>query len=431
VITKLNLYPELRRTEPIEAIVERMRRDIDLRTKVVDQPSGRAATIAFMLSYSGQSPVMVATVTNTLASFYVEENSKRRERQADQTAGFLKEQLVQVKAELDAQERSVGQFASTHTDELPQQVQANLGALERLNTQLRLNGEYQLRAMERRERLDQTPAVAPPPPVVVPQTPLSKAKDELAELRRQFSDQYPDVIRAKAHIANLEKQLRDAGVSEPPFPRPEPPRPKPQAGSATQAPAARVEEELRALKEQETLLRQMIARYETRVESAPHRQQEIQALSRGSEGARERYQLLLKQYQEAEQAATVEQRQSTEQFRILDAAIPPRRPIAPNRMWLAAMGILVSFALALGATVVAERLDTTFHTVDDLRAFIDVPAVGSIRRIVTGKAKFRRRFQLAFIGMSFIVGLALVVAGSYRLSAGNEQIVRLTARGGV
>ena len=33
-----------------------------------------------------------------------------------------------------------------HAAELPQQVEANLAALERLNTQLRLNGEYQLRA---------------------------------------------------------------------------------------------------------------------------------------------------------------------------------------------------------------------------------------------------------------------------------------------
>ena len=37
---------------------------------------------------------------------------------------------------------------------LPQQIEANLASIERLNTQLRLNGENQLRTMDRRERLE-------------------------------------------------------------------------------------------------------------------------------------------------------------------------------------------------------------------------------------------------------------------------------------
>ena len=68
---------------------------------------------------------------------------------------FLRQQLAEVKRELDDQERLTSEFTLRHADELPQQVEANLAALDRLNTQLRLNGEYQLRAMERRERLEQ------------------------------------------------------------------------------------------------------------------------------------------------------------------------------------------------------------------------------------------------------------------------------------
>ena len=430
VIIRLDLYPELRRTEPLEGIVDRMRRDIELRPKVVDQPSGRAATIAFTLSYSGRSPSTVAAVANTLASFYVEENTKSRERQADRTAGFLKEQLVQVKAELDAQERRVNEFAASHTNELPQQLQANLGALERLNTQLRLNGEYQLRAMERLERLEEGQGRAETAPAgpqaATPEAQLWKRKQELAELRRQFSDQYPDVIRVKSEIAALEKQLGGAvGVG-------------PTAEAAERAPAnttkqsARaLDDELQSLRQTEGLLRRTIAGYEARVESAPRRQQEIQELSRGYESTKERYQALLKQYQEAQLAATLEQGEGVEQFRILDSAIPPRLPMAPNRLWLAAMGLFASFALALAAVVIAEKLDTTFHTVDDLRAFVDVPTLASIRRIVTSTAVRERRYRVAFVGLWLIAGLTLVLVGSHRLAAGNEQIVRLTARGGM
>src|SRR4029077_20822163 len=91
---------------------------------------------------------------NVLASLYVLENSKIREGQAVRTAEFLKTQLDDVKKQMDAQERRATEFNLSPIGGLPQQVAANLPSLERLNTQLRLNGENQVRAMDRRERLE-------------------------------------------------------------------------------------------------------------------------------------------------------------------------------------------------------------------------------------------------------------------------------------
>ena len=155
LINRLGLYPELRGVVPVEVIVERMRRDIQLQLKGVEQSTGRSTTISFSVGYSGRSPHSVAEVTNTLAGFYVEENTSSRARQAAKTAEFLSGQLAEAKRVLDDQERQTSEFTLRHTDELPGQLQANLAAIERLNTQVRLNGEYQLRLMERRERLEQ------------------------------------------------------------------------------------------------------------------------------------------------------------------------------------------------------------------------------------------------------------------------------------
>src|SRR5206468_2847581 len=51
VITRFGLYPDLRSVVPIDALVERMRREIQLTLKGVDQSTGRTSTIAFTLSY--------------------------------------------------------------------------------------------------------------------------------------------------------------------------------------------------------------------------------------------------------------------------------------------------------------------------------------------------------------------------------------------
>src|SRR5688500_1830566 len=68
VITRLGLYPELRGVVPMDALVERMKVEAPLALKGVEQMSGRAATIAFTLSYSGRDPETVARVANTLAA---------------------------------------------------------------------------------------------------------------------------------------------------------------------------------------------------------------------------------------------------------------------------------------------------------------------------------------------------------------------------
>src|SRR6266849_526612 len=109
VVTRFDLYRDLRKREPsAEAAVEQMRKDIQFAAKATEQPGGKNTTIAFTLSYRGTDPDTVARVTNALASHYVEENSKLRERQATGTAQFLKGQLAEMKQKLDEQERIIG-----------------------------------------------------------------------------------------------------------------------------------------------------------------------------------------------------------------------------------------------------------------------------------------------------------------------------------
>ena len=151
--------------------------------------------------------------------------------------------------------------------------------------------------------------------------------------------------------------------------------------------------------------------------------------SRGYDLVKERYQTLLKRYEDAQLAAKLEQGEATEQFRVLDRAIPPTQPAAPDRFWLVVMGIVAAFGLAVGVVTVAERVDTTFHSVDELRAAIDVPALVAIRRVITRADVWRQRRRAALMTMSAIAGLLLVIGGSYYLASGNEHIVRLTARG--
>jgi polysaccharide chain length determinant protein (PEP-CTERM system associated) len=441
LVARFDLYPDLRKKgAAFDASIERMRRDVELElTGVSQQMSGRGPTIAFAISYNGRDPEIVARVANVLASIYVEENTKIREGQAVRTAEFLKAQLGDVKKELDAQERRATEFKLDHIGELPEQIAANLASLERLNTDLRLNGDHQVRAMDRRERLEKqaadaesaapAAAVAGPAPSLGAEQ-LATLRRQLDELRRKFSDQYPDVIRLRAEFAALERQLSErpapASAAPPPAGTAAPPAdPKTRLLQAI----GDTDAELKALKTEELALRRAVNRYEQRVDNVPKRQEEFQALSRDYQTTKERYDTLLKRYEEAQLASSLEQGQKVEQFRILDAAIPPRDPAAPNRLRLFVIGVILSIGLAVGAVLVVEKLDTAFHSLDDLRAFANVPTLFSIPLILTAADMRRQWRRLALTAVSVVIGLALLVAGSRAVASGNEQIARLIPRG--
>src|SRR5262249_32972976 len=111
LITRFGLYPAQRKQAQTEELVERMRKDIKLELKTTTGKEGyRSATTAFTISYRGPDPQTVAQVTNSLASFYIEENLKVRERQATGTAEFLKVQLTDTRKRLDELETRVSDF---------------------------------------------------------------------------------------------------------------------------------------------------------------------------------------------------------------------------------------------------------------------------------------------------------------------------------
>ena len=434
LITRFGLYADLRKTRPNEEVIERMRSDIRLDFRGADLRA-RSSTIAFAISYRGSDPDTVAQITNTLASFYIEENLKDRERQATGTADFLKGQVAGTRTKLDELEARVGEFRKRYLGELPQQMQANLVSLENLNSQLRLNSDGQSRAAERREALTAllAEAASSPPasaaPAGVPSLDESQAarlvmlRQALASARARFTEEHPTVIRLNAQLAATEGEPADS------------------SGDATTAPSSpyvlrlreslkATESELKVLKVEEQRLRGAIAAYQARLENTPKREQQFQELARDYESTRQLYDTLGKRYEEAQLAESMEQRQKGERFRMLDPAVASQIPAAPNRVRLFIVSLVLSLGLGVGALVLAEILDTSFHSVKELREFSIVPVLVSIPRILTetDRKRRQRRFRLAAAGA--MLGLVVLAGASYFIGHGNEQLVQMLAGGG-
>jgi protein tyrosine kinase modulator len=407
-----------------EQNLARLRRDIRVELKGVDAAQQRGTPIAFAVSFRGSNPETVAQVANELAAFYVAENSTIRERRAAEALQDVKREVDDAQRRLDEQDRRTNEFKRRNMGQLPEQVAANLAMLERLNTQLTLNSHNQIRAMERRAYVDRRvgdgEAVAARTPQEALTMRLHQLNNDLAKMQRQYSDRYPDVINLKHDIETTKRQLAELGPAGPAAgPKPA----KPAAGPADP------DTEVAALKSEEQRLRQMIVAYQARVEMAPEREQELQQLSRDSRATREMYDAVLKRYHDAQAAVDVERLRAGAEFQILEPAVPAREPAAPNRAKLILLGVALSLAAAGVAVMLAEQLDTSFHGVDDLRAFSKLPVLVTIPEIATRADRARRRWRMRLAACAGVVGLFLIVGIAY-VGAHHDLLVALLTRTG-
>jgi polysaccharide biosynthesis transport protein len=428
LINRFNLYPDLRRAD-MDSAIDQVRRDIEIELTGPEQVSGRSKTVAFNLSFTGTRRETVAEVTNAIAAFYVNQNTQMRSDEAARTTQFLRSQIDAAKAQLDRNEQQAKAYTSRHVGELPQQVDVNLATLERLNTQLRINSERQLRTLEQRDKLfEAPPPVAPPqpPPVSAEEARLRALKRDLAQLDG-FPDKHPDVRRLRDAIAVLEAETRASGA-------PSGGAAETVAAKSVDAPAGRartvasLDAEIEALKSEETRLRQNIGAVEQRLEAVPYRQSEFALLSRDHQATREQYESLVKRYEEARLGQNMETENQGERFRVLEAAVPPMGPTAPNRLRLLIMGVFLAGLMAALAVLGVEQMDTSFHSVDDLRQFTNLPVLAAIPRLQpAGGAHWAR---VAVITASMVAGFVLVATLSAHVARDNEPLVRLLARGG-
>ncbi len=431
-----HLYEDLRRRAPLDEVLAAIRKAISIDIKASTPTAGaNSSAVAFSIGYSGTDPQTVMDVANTLASFYTEENVRIRKEQADGTSDFLQVELQKVKKTLEEQEHKVTEYKKQFLGELPEQLDANLKTLERMQVQLQLLSENLARTQERRNALvyqinsvEASGAMVTGPDAIGVR--IQDLRRQLAELRTRFHENYPDVQQAKQELAALEGQLKNPPTGSSGTELSGTPAPQSPFVVPLQAQLKEVDGEARLLSTERTKLLRDIAEYQARIENTPKREQELLLLTRDYNSTQELYASLLKRQEEANLAGNMEQRQKGEQLRILDPATYPEKPSGPARLLLLVVALLGSLGAAAAGVVLWEKvIDQSFHYPEDLEAFTKAPVLATIPDIVTEDDRAQRR-RLYYVGaMAFAASLLVLVGASYKLAANNEHVViKLGAR---
>ncbi|MBI5755309.1 MAG: hypothetical protein HZA12_00130 [Nitrospirae bacterium] len=392
VVNEFNLYQDKKGKTAADEIVEVMRSNIVIDVKGDTKGKGLDS---FTIAYIGYEPETVMHVTNRLASLFIEENLKVREQQAEGTTEFLDAQLQGLKTALESQEVQIKAFKEKFMGELPSQLEANLRTLDRLQLELQINNDSLRSAEDRKIMLERqlTEIGAAPvtatgrgfagPPADPLRVRLANLQVELSQLSSMYTDKYPDIVRIKNEIADIEVQLKkeksqEKGSNTPVIPQVIIDNPL-YAALATQL--MEVSAETKNLKEKQREITKNIAVLQGRVERIPAREQQMAALMRDYENSRANYQSLLNKKLDAQLAENLEKRQKGEQFRILDPANLPTKPFKPDPKKIILIGLALGLGSGFGLTFLLEYIDASFRKAEDVYAVIGIPVLASVPRI--------------------------------------------------
>jgi capsular polysaccharide biosynthesis protein len=161
-------------------------------------------------------------------------------------------------------------------------------------------------------------------------------------------------------------------------------------------------------------LRDSLARYQAQIAVVPTRETELVELTRDYETLRLVYTNLLAKSENARVAANLERRQIGEQFRMLDPARLPERPISPNRAQIDAFGAVGGLVVGLGLIALLEYRDRSLRTEEDVLGAFRLPVLALVPKMV-GQSERRRRWRRrSYVGIG-LMGLAVFVVVAWRL----------------
>jgi len=399
----------------IPKMVEKMREDILLEpisSEVTDRRTGRpsTATIAFTLSYEGKNPGNVQRVANVIASLFLEENLRIREKQVTETSEFLEKEMEKVKANLSELEAKIAVFKTAHMNELPDLLQVNMQSLNNIESNIgRLN--EQLRNLKEREGYLQTQLASIPLGIEEEKRDkvrLAELKLQLVQLNTRFSDQYPDVIKTKAEIAELEKQVNDKSVkTDNPGHSDNPPDNPAYITLASQLSSTQAD--ILSTQRQIQEADKMANLYRQRILNTPKVEEAYKAILIERDNTQAKYNDLMRKHMEAKVAQGLEKDQKGERFTLIEPARLPETPYKPNRLAIMLIGMVLGIGAGVGWASLREFTDHAIRDSESLVLATSFPVLGSIPEIVTEediqRKKRKRVIIIVALILSAVVGL--------------------------
>jgi uncharacterized protein involved in exopolysaccharide biosynthesis len=221
---------------------------------------------------------------------------------------------------------------------------------------------------------------------------LAALQLQLTALQSRYTDDHPDVIKAKNDVAALKQKIADADQQRktaPPDKSPVKSATEPTQVLQLRAQIHQYDQVIKERTQQQEDIQKQIAVYQARVQASPAVEQEYKLLTRDHQVVLDSYNEMVKKRDQSEVGQRLVESQKDEHFLILDPANLPDSPSFPKLPLFTGGGFGAGLALGLGLTLLLELQDTSMRSERDVEAVLRLPVLAMIPVIVeySGKGK--------------------------------------------
>jgi len=375
----------------MDGVIDKLQKAIDVTAVRPTIETGDRFLPGFFVTVSWADPRTAQAVCTAVTSMFIQENVRLQQQHAEETTDFLSTQLVQAKADLDAQDAKLAAFKSVHIGSLPDDESMNLNVLTGLTSQLDAANQALARAQQDKafaqsmltQQLASWQATQSGRDPDTLEQQLAAMRSQLASLELRYTDDYPDVIKAKSDVARLEKRIAETGDVKTVPDVPKSPKSSVEPAQITQwrAQIHTAEAGIAEKTREQEQIKSQIALYQSRVQGSPVVEQQYKELVRGYQTALDSYNDLLKKRSESAMSGELSKENQTEQFTVLDPANLPESPSFPNRPLFALGGLVGGLAVGLGLTFLREMQDTSLRTERDVEVGLRLPVLAMLPAI--------------------------------------------------
>ena len=437
LVAKYGLYQtEKLRGEPMENIIETMRRDI----KVEVNTSRNEITNGFIIGYRGRDPRTTQAVTAALASKYIDQQAASTINSTTSAKQFIENQTRQAKEELDAADVKRLEFLQKNVGNLPSEATTLIGQLSGLREQQKAYITEVGRLQDRRSALSGQLALIKKTTEQVKEEVIENTTDpkttpawaqlaarkadiesQLQKLLTELRPKHPDVLSKQAELDSVTKSMDEMvddwknRIKE----RQEKLKDRPDLQVASLESEIRIiDSEIKRQQKTLTDLDSQIGTVMQRINSVPGAEVQLGALDREYQTKKAAYDELLGQEHKISLGADAASQQQGEGIQVVDAAYLPSKPVAPKRLLLFALGL--GLGLGVGVLMACAFEIPKLRTIqsrEDAAHYTGLPVLASVPELLTtqeARAIPRRRRLLLAAGVAAAILSIPVLAFALR-----------------
>jgi succinoglycan biosynthesis transport protein ExoP len=471
IIDANNFYSDIRNDFTPYELADLFKKNTEIKlatSALTPQSNSKMAEIAFDISFSDREAAKAQEIAGKLAALFIAQNDKARTQRAIRATDFLMEESDKLNQELQEVDQKIAAYKEQNNFTLPEQVQGNLAAIDRMEAELR-DTDSQIRSTKERgiflaaelaraqqefpgtlddkasrsgsslsalraQYLHFSSIYSPSHPSLVRlkreikaldpsfegqaaatdvANQLEEAKDELKLLKESYADDHPDVAQHKKQIAKLEQQLKNISSRS----QQDQDMGRPSISPAylgIEAQYRSSQSELQSLMQKQDYLKAKLEKTQNTLLQAPQVEIGYTNLIRERDNTMKKYTQLKEKLLDAKVVQTMEEQEQGQTLTIIEQPTLPLHPEKAVRRKVAIGGFIMGLIGGLGLAFFVEFMDPGlrgYRAISEITGLTPLVAIPYIESLSESEHRLvQQTQQRKVIVWASVILILLVVA---------------------